>query len=215
MTSERVDSESVTIAGAAGELEAALDRVGRTQPAFACITCHPNPLQEGTMQNKVVTTVSRAAARLGGLSMRFNYRGVGASQGSYDGNRGELDDALAAIRYLRALPESAGLPLVVTGFSFGGAIAYRVALEAEVAALITIAPAHARIPGDASARFARWLVIHGADDEIVPAAAALQWAGQHAPAPKIVQFAATGHFYHGRLPQLADAITAYLRETVL
>lgn len=215
MRSTRVDSAPLTIAGPAGDLDAVVDRVVGSEAAFACVICHPHPLQQGTMQNKVVTTVARAAARLGGYGLRFNYRGVGASHGAWDGDRGELEDALAAISYLRETPECAGLPLVVAGFSFGGAIAYRAALETGSAALVTVAPAHARIPSESLGSFARWLLVHGDDDEVIPAAGVLQWARQHAPTPQIEQFESTGHFFHGRLPRLAESVSAYLQEVLL
>jgi alpha/beta superfamily hydrolase len=166
------------------------------------------------MQNKVVTTVSRAIARLGGMSLRFNYRGVNASHGQFDGERGELEDALAAIAHLRALPGMSHLPLVVAGFSFGGAISYRAALETPTAALVTIAPAHERIPPNHAGSFANWLLVHGNEDAVIPAAGVLDWARQHNPRPRIEQFDGTGHFFHGRLPQLAESVSGYLRETL-
>jgi alpha/beta superfamily hydrolase len=209
-----VDSRPLTVTGPAGTIEAAIDRAGDAEAQFICVVCHPHPLQQGTMQNKVVTTVSRAAARLGGHSLRFNYRGVGNSDGSYDGERGELDDALAAIAHLRADSSYSALPLVIAGFSFGGAIAYRAALEAEHAALVTVAPAWERIPGDAAEGLSRWLLLQGEDDDIIPAAGVLQWAEQHAQPPQVARFESTGHFFHGRLPGLADSVSAYLREAL-
>lgn len=212
MTAAAVASQPAIVAGAAGQLEAALDSVAGEDIEFACVVCHPHPLHGGTMHNKVVTTVARAAARIGGIVLRFNYRGVGASQGAYDGETGELEDALAAIRHLRAMPSAVQLPLVIAGFSFGGAIAYRAAIEIDCAALVTVAPAHERIPPSSVGRFDRWLLIQGNDDEVIPAAGVLQWAGDHKPLPEIVQIEATGHFFHGRLSQLAESVSAYLRQ---
>lgn len=212
MTAAAVASQPAAVAGAVGQLEAAVDSVADGDVTFACVVCHPHPLHDGTMHNKVVTTVARAAARLGGIVLRFNYRGVGESQGAYDGERGELEDALAAIRHLRAMPSAAHLPLVIAGFSFGGAIAYRAAIETDCAALITVAPAHERIPSSSIGSFARWLLIQGNDDEVIPAAGVLQWAREHTPLPEILQIEATGHFFHGRLSQLAESVSAYLRQ---
>jgi alpha/beta superfamily hydrolase len=196
-------------------LEGAADRTADSNPAFACIVCHPHPLQQGTMQNKVVTTVSRTAARHGGIGVRFNYRGVGASDGGYDGNRGELEDALAAIAGVRATPAWAQLPVVIAGFSFGGAIAYRAALETEAPALITVAPAHQRIPDSAAGALPAWLLVQGSDDEIIPADGVLSWASQHDPMPLIATFEETGHFFHGRLSQLSATVSAYLSDLSL
>lgn len=215
MSSAPVDTTRLSFAGPAGVLEGATDRVADVSPVFACLVCHPHPLQQGTMQNKVVTTVSRTAARHGGIGVRFNYRGVGASEGEYDGNRGELEDALAAITHVRATPEWAQLPIVIAGFSFGGAIAYRAALETNAPALITVAPAHQRIPDDAAGALPAWLLVQGVDDEVIPADGVLQWARQHDPLPSIATFEETGHFFHGRLTQLSATISAYLSDLSL
>lgn len=214
MSTARVDTDPVRISGPAGEIEAAIDRTSDAAAEFICVVCHPHPLQQGTMRNKVVTTVSRAAARLGGHSLRFNYRGVANSYGSYDGDRGELEDTLAAIAHLRADPHYSAVALVIAGFSFGGAIAYRAALEADHAALVTVAPAWERIPGNAFDRELRWLLVHGDADEIIPAAGVLQWAQMHARPPQVVRFESAGHFFHGRLPGLAETVSAYLHEAL-
>ncbi len=209
MTTARVESAPLAITGPAGTLEARLDRVPESSVTFGCIVCHPHPQQAGTMNNKVVTTIARTVARNHGVSLRFNYRGVGASSGSYDGDRGELEDTLAAIRGMR---EQCGvsLPLIVAGFSFGGAIAYRVAAETDVVGLITIAPAWQRIPASTRANPPSWLLLQGEDDEIIPASGVIDWARSHEPGPQIERVEATGHFFHGRLTDLADAVTAYI-----
>ncbi len=163
------------------------------------------------MHNKVVTTIARSAARRGGLVARFNYRGVGASQGHYDGDRGELDDALAVAATLRT-QYGAELPMVVAGFSFGGAIAYRVAAKLDVAALITVAPAWERIASDATVDQVHWLLVQGDDDEVIQADGVLAWAYSHMPPPQVTRFESTGHFFHGRLPQLADAVAEFLNQ---
>src|SRR5215831_20082293 len=115
-----VRSESVTVPGPAGNLEAAIDSVDATPRAIA-VVCHPHPLQQGTMQNKVVTTVARAFVKLGAHALRFNFRGVGASEGRYADGVGERADALAAIAWSR--DRWPGLNLYLGGFSFGAAIA--------------------------------------------------------------------------------------------
>ena len=212
MTAERIETRALTIDGPAGRLEAIMEQVPTLRQRFVSIVCHPHPQQAGTMQNKVVTTVSRALARHGGTALRFNYRGVGKSQGSYDGSRGELDDTLAALGRLRA-DCGASLPVVIAGFSFGGAIAYRAAAETTAADLITIAPALERIPAGVTAAPRAWLLVQGDDDDVIPAAGVLEWALSHNRRPDIVQFAETGHFFHGRLPQLTAAIARHLETT--
>jgi alpha/beta superfamily hydrolase len=214
LTGVRIESAPLEIAGSAGPLEAVLERAPDLVQHFGCVVCHPHPLHAGTMHNKVVTTVARAVARNHGTSLRFNYRGVGASAGAYDGGRGELEDALAAVRQLRGIIGSAA-PVIVAGFSFGGAIAYRVAAESNVDALITIAPAWERIPATTRANPRSWLLLQGGDDEIIPAAGVFAWAHAHEARPQIEEFESTGHFFHGRLPQLADAVAAFISANAL
>jgi len=209
LTATRVESAPLEIAGSAGPLEAVVERAPDVIQRFGCVVCHPHPLHAGTMHNKVVTTVARTVARSCGTSLRFNYRGVGASAGAYDGDRGELEDALAAVQQLRQICGSAA-PVIVAGFSFGGAIAYRVAAESEVDALITVAPAWERIPPASRARPRSWLLLQGDDDEIISSAGVFNWANAHEPPPQIEKFESTGHFFHGRLQQLDDAVAAYI-----
>ena len=121
----------------AGALEAAIDTSARPAVATAVI-CHPHPLQQGTMSNKVVTTVARAFARLGADAVRFNFRGVGASAGRYADGIGERDDALAVVAWCRE--RWADRPLYLGGFSFGGAIAAAIAARVAPAGLVTVAP---------------------------------------------------------------------------
>ena len=212
MSTAAVASEAVIVDGPVGMLEGALDSVTSVPPRFACVVCHPHPLQAGTMNNKVVTTIARSIARFGGVCLRFNYRGVGHSEGAYDGERGELDDALAAIQWLQT-NHGAELPLVVAGFSFGGAIAWRAASAVESSALITVAPAHERIPAATSRSvLPPWLLVQGDADDVIPAAGVFEWAATHEPEPQIVSFPETGHFFHGRLPQLADTVTGFLQK---
>jgi len=199
------------VAGPSGSLEAAIEDV-QGAPRFLAVICHPHPLHQGTMDNKVVTTLSRTLARAGALSARFNYRGVGASEGRYDGERGELDDALAVIAWLR---EQRGhtLPLFIAGFSFGGAIAYRAASVMGPAALVTVAPAHTRIPEDASPPRCPWLLVQGGADDVIPAETVLAWARRHTPVPQLEMLEDAGHFFHGKLPALAEGVTRFVTQT--
>ena len=116
--------KSQFLKGPAGRLEALLEEPGAgMEITRAAVLCHPHPLYGGTMRNKVVFRLARAARRTGAAVLRFNFRGVGASAGSYDEGRGEQDDCRAALASMRS--RYAGLPLVVGGFSFGSRIALR------------------------------------------------------------------------------------------
>ena len=164
------------------------------------------------MQNKVVTTVARAFVRLGAAAVRFNYRGVGASAGSYADGIGERDDALAVIAWSRE--RWPGLPVYLGGFSFGGAVAIAVAARAASAGLVSVAPAVDRVPADFEPPACPWLLVHGAADEVVPAEPVLAWCETLPAPPRIVLMGGVGHFFHGRLPALAAAVDETFRPLI-
>lgn len=207
-------AESLRIAGPAGTLEAIIeDPAPGTPPAACIVVCHPHPLHGGTLHNKVVTTLARAGNDLGAPSLRFNYRGVGASEGSFDEGRGETEDALAAVAVARQRWPQAELWLA--GFSFGGLIALRASTRSGVnpARLITVAPAFTRYYESASEVLVPpcpWLVIQGDADEVIDAAEVLSWSAALQPPPQTAVLAGVGHFFHGRLNELRDVATAFL-----
>lgn len=190
--------------GPAGTLECAVDEPSGSHdapPRGVAVLCHPHPLHGGTMDNKVVQTIARALLQLGFRTVRFNFRGVGASQGSWDQGHGEVDDALAVIAAVR----DAALPLVLGGFSFGAYVASQAAahLQPPAQRLLLIAPATvnfevAPVPADT-------LVVHGEADDVVPLAATLDWARPQAL--PVVVVPGVGHFFHGQLPLLKSLVT--------
>src|SRR5207237_3111219 len=115
--------ESHFIEGGAGRIEALLEEPEDAALREACLICHPHPLYGGTMHNKVVYRMARALRRSGSVVLRFNFRGVGKSEGAHDQGAGELDDAYLCLEWLRA--RYPGLPYSVAGFSFGSRIALR------------------------------------------------------------------------------------------
>ncbi len=191
------------IAGPAGEIECAVD-----EPTLAdgqrlrgvVVICHPNPTQGGTMDNKVVQTVARGFLQMGYRAVRFNFRGIGQSQGGWDEGRGEVDDALAVVAAFR----ESGLPLALAGFSFGGFVASQAALRLDDPAerLLLVGPAASRF-GVATVP-ATTVVIHGEQDDVVPLTAVLDWARPQA-LPVIV-VPGVGHFFHGQLPLLKNLV---------
>lgn len=197
-------AEAVEIAGPAGALEAAIDRSARA-PVATALVCHPHPLQQGTMSNKVVTTVARAFARLGANAVRFNFRGVGRSGGRYADGIGERDDALAVAAWCKA--RWPGRPLYLGGFSFGAAVAAAIAARAAPAGLVTVAPPVERLAADFVAPGCPWLLIHGEADDVVRLDPVLKWCAKLPAPPKIVVLPGAGHFFHGRLADLTDAVT--------
>ena len=195
-------SGSVEIPGPAGVIEAAIDSSVET-PAAVAVICHPHPQQQGTMHNKVVTTLARAFTKLGAVSVRFNFRGVGSSAGSYAEGVGEREDALAVVAWCRARWRDC--PLYLGGFSFGAAIALSIAARVAPRGLITVAPAVDRLPADLVPPACPWVLVHGGADEVVPVEPVLAWCATLVAPPRIVLLGA-GHFFHGRLPALSDAV---------
>lgn len=120
--------ESLFLAGSAGRLEALLEEPEQGEPREAALVCHPHPQHGGTMHNKVVYRIARALRHRGAAVLRFNYRGVNLSEGSYAHGEGELDDARVALAELRS--RYPGLPWTLAGFSFGSRIVLRLACEA-------------------------------------------------------------------------------------
>lgn len=197
-----------SVPGPAGEIECATDLPEAT-PLGTAVVCHPHPQHGGTLDNKVVQTLARAFVTLGWRSVRFNFRGVGASQGAWDEGVGEIDDALAVIAALH----DPALPLLLAGFSFGAYVAASAALQLPAAAkparLVLVGPSTQKqqlpaVPADT-------IVIHGETDDVVPLAATLAWARPQA-LPVIV-FPGVGHFFHGQLPLLKSVLLQQLQPT--
>ena len=191
-----------TVAGPAGALEIALN-VPEAAPRGIALIAHPNPSQGGTLDNKVVQTLARTFVELGYAGVRFNFRGVGASEGSFDNGPGETDDALAALAFAQEkFAALAAIPPVLAGFSFGAYIQTRVAHAVTPERMVLVAPAVKRFPVEPVA--AGTIIIHGEQDDVVPLNDVFDWARpQNLP---IVVFPGTGHFFHGRLAQLQQTI---------
>jgi uncharacterized protein len=208
-------AEHLMIPGPAGQLQALIetprDAEGTPAPpvrAFA-VVCHPHPLYGGTMDNKVVYTVARVFQQCAAPAIRFNYRGVGSSAGTYDEGRGESADTLAVIEYAaQRWPQAA---LWLGGFSFGGAVAVRAAGKSQPQRLVLVAPAVTRIDVTGEPPPAcPWLVVQGEADDLVPSAEVLRWARSLQPPPAVTLLPDTGHFFHGRIGELRAAILAFM-----
>ncbi|MFZ5549276.1 MAG: alpha/beta hydrolase [Pseudomonadota bacterium] len=192
------------VPGPAGAIEIAVDSPAADGPVRGvAVVCHPHPQHGGTMDNKVAQMLARSFVQLGYRAVRFNFRGVGASEGRWDEGHGEIDDALAVV----ANERDAALPLALAGFSFGGYVASqaarRLADEGTPAErLVLVGPATqnfevAPVPADT-------IVIHGEADEVVPLQATLDWARpQHLP---IIVMPGVGHFFHGQLTLLKSVV---------
>ena len=201
---------SATYEGPAGTLEALVDSP-TAAPLGTAVIAHPHPQFGGTMTNKVVHTIARACVQAGWQAVRFNFRGVGASQGSYDAGRGEAEDMLAVVA--QAAPADA--PLLLAGFSFGAFVATHV-----IAALAaTRTPDKIVLVGTGVGRFdalpiaaelhARTLVVHGEVDDTVPLADVMDWARPQVLPVTVIP--GGEHFFHGRLPLLKSLVERHLR----
>jgi alpha/beta superfamily hydrolase len=203
--------ERVMLAGPAGDIEARVETPqGVTQPTAFGVVCHPHPLFGGTLDNKVVYTLARSFHDLGMPTMRFNFRGVGKSAGSFADGIGETEDALAVIAAGRE--KWPGAALWLAGFSFGGAVAVRAAAVANPARLVLVAPAIKRVSLDGVAVPAvPWLIVQGDADELVSAQDTLEWIKPLANPPQIALLPGVEHFFHGKLNELRDAVTTFAR----
>jgi uncharacterized protein len=202
-------NEDVKIEGPVGALQAILEQSVASGSQYG-VLCHPHPLFGGTMDNKVVTTLARAMHDLNIPTLRFNFRGVGASAGEFDQGKGEIADADAVASWgARRWP---GRNLVLAGFSFGAVVALKLALQRQAAFLITVAPAIQRFDIAAiEAPQCPWLLVQGDADDVVDPKAVIAWArGLRAP-PRIVVLPAVGHFFHGHLQELRDAVNEAIR----
>ncbi|MBX9896131.1 MAG: alpha/beta hydrolase [Nitrosomonas sp.] len=201
-----------SISGPAGKLEAVLGEPS-SNPRGIGIIAHPHPLHGGTMDNKVVQTVFTTLLELDFITVKFNFRGVGQSEGTFAHGAGEIEDAVAVTQAIREQfgNHFADLPLLLAGFSFGGAVQLFAAKELAPEFLILIAPSVAKlnapmIPGTTQCA----LIIQGDKDDIVLPQEVLAWA-EPASQPVVV-IPGAGHFFHGKLMTLRRLIWKYFSE---
>jgi uncharacterized protein len=213
MPSAPAPSQSVTISGPAGNLEALLDTPAAAPANAVGVICHPHPLHGGTMTNKVVHTLAKAFNDVGAPAVRFNYRGVGASAGVYDDGNGETEDALAVLDW--AARRWPGAQLWLGGFSFGGAIAIRASVASShgsrLARLVTVAPAIRRVSVDSNTPpRCPWLIVQGDRDELVDPADIQRWVQALPVQPRLSMLSGVEHFFHGRLNDLRTTVVGWL-----
>ncbi|MBE0481891.1 MAG: alpha/beta fold hydrolase [Bacterioplanes sp.] len=199
--------QSMDIPGPEGRLQALFGDAKQGQ--VGVLVCHPHPLFDGTMTNKVVSTVVRSAAKLDLPTLRFNFRGVGRSEGIHDHGRGEQDDVLAVLDYAQ---QTLGWQRVLlVGFSFGAGMACLVApkVAERLSGLFMIAPAvhHFAAPSSLPYEFETFVYM-GDADEVVPFDDVVQWVERVVPMPEFTIYSEGGHFFHGRLAELGSSLQA-------
>ncbi len=211
-----VRSERRIVAGPAGRIEVVLDWPEIAVPVGVAHICHPHPLYGGSLDNKVVSTLARVFSAMGWLTVRSNFRGVGATEGQHDEGRGELDDVMHLIDHVpvledvaRRLPPTA--PVALAGFSFGSFVAAWAAqrlrqrgTDARYLVLIGAAAGKWQMPPVV----AQTLVIHGERDETILLADVFDWA-LRSEVPVVV-IPGADHFFHRRLPTLKQLVTRHL-----
>ncbi len=204
-------TEKLALRGDAGVIEAQRDLAAVGAHARGTVViAHPHPLFGGTMDNKVVQTLARAFVASGWTAVRFNFRGVGASEGVHDEGKGETADMLAVVQ--QVAPEGA---LAIAGFSFGAFVAIN-ALQSlwdtrEIARIALVGASVARVvpPALPEAAHERTLVVHGEQDDTVALDAVMDWARPQSLPVTVVP--GGGHFFHGQLPLLKQLVVRHLR----
>ncbi len=197
--------------GPAGQVEAIRGEPTEEPIGAWGIVCHPHPLFGGTMHNKVVTTLVKTFQYLGLDTVRFNFRGVGKSEGTFDNGEGELNDLLAVIDWVRQSHPHRDIWLA--GFSFGAYIAAKAATQVSPKKLVTVAPPVQHFPMQTLPPITcPWVLVQGELDEVVPPAAVFAWAESRDPKPVILRFPQATHFFHGQLGELRSRLEEALED---
>ena len=200
-------SSPLTLPGPAGTLELAIDLPDGevTALSLTVVLCHPLSTEGGSMHNKVVTMAARSLRELGATTVRFNFRSVGESAGSFDHGIGERDDLLAVVAWVRE--QRLHDDLWLAGFSFGAYVSLRSTDDIQPDALISIAPPVGRWEFEKIVLpTCPWLVIQGDEDEVVDPQAVYDWIDTLKQKPELVRMPGTSHFFHRKLVDLRGAL---------
>ena len=199
----------IVLDGNAGSVEAIVTIPEEANSGYFAVIGHPHSLQGGSMNNKVVTTLARMFRDLGVASLRFNFRGVGQSEGEYDDGIGESDDMLLILNELKKrLPRAR---FFLAGFSFGSYVAYRAACQFEHHALISVAPPVTHYDFNAFSKIpSPWIVIQGSQDEVIEANLVYEFFNSLPNDVTMLQFSDTTHFFHGKLVELKQRLSTVI-----
>jgi len=207
----------LSFVGGAGNIEAILHLPQQNhdhEPLKAImICCHPHPQFGGTMTNKVVHTLCKTFCKMGMPSLRFNFRGIGQSEGEYDNGKGESEDLLLLCEIMNEnWPEQ---QLWLSGFSFGSWVAAHSAVSAGAKQLLSVAPPVQHFDFN---QFQRpdcpWLVLMGEEDEIVEPETVFDWVDSQNNQIELVKFPETGHFFHGELVNMSRILKQHYQSTL-
>jgi uncharacterized protein len=203
---------TIMIPGQGGQLEAVLRHPARKPPRGAAVLCHPHPAYGGTMNNRVIFRAGKAANEAGLLALRFNFRGVGESTGTYDRGRGEQEDVAAVIPWLRG--QAPGLPLVLIGFSFGAWVGLQVACrDTEIAAMVGIGlPLNHYSFDFLLENYKPAVYIIGSKDEFCPREKMESLARGLPSYSEVAWIEGADHFFAHQLDQLQERICRFLQD---
>jgi alpha/beta superfamily hydrolase len=198
------NSQKFTLTGHAGKMECLLD-LPDCEPRGIALVAHPHPLYGGTMDNKVAATLARTFVALGYVAARFNFRGVGASEGVHDDGRGEVDDMAIMMAHMQE--QYPGLPVALAGFSFGTFVQaqfqQRLIAEGRPAErLVLVGTAAAKwpmpeVPADT-------ILIHGELDDTITLQQVFDWARPQDLA--VITIPGADHFFHRKLGHIKNFV---------
>jgi len=206
--------EELLIQGPAGAIEVLTSGPARFDPRLPiAIICHPHPLHGGSLNNKVVHVMAESFNAMGLMSVSFNFRGVGRSQGRFANGEGEVQDLLAVVDWFRGRYPEAGLWLA--GFSFGAYVAARAHVMAGAQRLLLVAPPVGLFDFTQLDEIAiPWMVIQGGRDEVIEPQAVAAWVHGRRLRPDYRWMADADHFFHGRMNRLRETITGAWQDEV-
>ena len=203
---DQQNTAATLVKGMAGDIETLITRPENiTETTPIVVISHPHPLYGGTMTNKVVHILAKSFSKLGAITVRFNFRGVGKSAGEYDNGIGEAEDLQALVAELKQWRSQA--PVWLAGFSFGAYVTARAQDIIKAERLLLVAPPVNMYPFAELAEIAvPWIVIQGGQDEVIDAAAVKSWVSERPNKPQLIWMDEAGHFFHGKLNEVRDAL---------
>ena len=206
-----VSSYPVTIPGPVGVLEGRVDCTASGEPQGCAVICHPHALFGVSMHNKVAHTLAKSFADCNYTAVRFNFRGIGGSAGSYDEGIGETDDAMAVVDWV--MKQQADMPVILAGFSFGSFVALKAATKTQTKALITVAPPVRMFDFEnLQAIDCPWLLIQGDEDEVVDINSVINWVRTLQRPPQMEIINDCSHFFHGKLIDLRSICEEFIQK---
>jgi len=206
-----MQERSVTFASQNLTLEGLYAPPAAGAPAKGAVVCHPHPQYGGSMYNNVVDATLEALWQRGFATLRFNFRGVGDSEGSYGGGEGEAQDAVAAVNYMRGQPGMEAAPIVLAGYSFGAAAAWRAAPNAGVLEALVLIAAPLQMMNARAVPAARHiLLIGGSQDSFCPAAGLKDLCARLGKTASFRVIDGADHFFGGYEEDVTAALTEML-----